>query len=169
MQHVDHIPFSPDSAVSAVLIEESVVTVLAFSYVPFIEILAHYHKAHLVAEFNEFFCRHIVRSTDGVAAHILENCQLASDGGFVDCGSERTEVVVQADTAEFARLSVEEESLVRDDLYCPESECSPFTVLELGAVGDAYLRPVHLQGRVDRAAYINFCAGIIETWVFRRP
>ena len=84
VEHIDHIPFSPYAPVSAVLVEESVVAVFAFGDVPFVEILAHHHKAHFVAELDQFFCRHIVRGADGVAAHILENCELAADGSFID-------------------------------------------------------------------------------------
>ena len=76
---------------------------------------------------------------------------------------------MQADSAELACLSVEEESLVRDNLYCPESECSPFAVLDLMAVGDAYLRPVHIPGCIDRTSEMNLCTGIIEIRAFRRP
>ena len=60
VKHIYHIPFCPDTAVSAILVEEAVVAVLAFGDVPLVEVFEHYHKAHLVAELDELLCRHIV-------------------------------------------------------------------------------------------------------------
>ena len=136
MQHIDHISFCPYPSVSAVLVEESMVSVFAFCDVPFVEILAHDHEAHFVAEFYKLFCRHVVRGADGVAAHILEDGQLASDGSLVDCRSERAEIVMEAYSAELAAFSVEEEALVGTDLYCPESESRCGSVLKDIAVRD---------------------------------
>jgi len=122
VEHVDHVSLRPDYAVAAVFVEESVVSVFAFRDVPFVEILEHHHEAHLVAEFDELLGRHVVGCADGVASHVLEHCELSAESGLVDGCSKRTEVMVQADSAELARLAVEEESLVRDDLYGSESE-----------------------------------------------
>ena len=60
MEHVDHILFCPDDSVAAVLVEETVVAVLAFGRIPFVEVLEHYHEAHLVAKFDQFLGRHVV-------------------------------------------------------------------------------------------------------------
>ena len=60
MEHVDHVSLRPDHAVAAVLVEESVVSVLTFGDVPFVEILKHHHEAHLVAELDELLGRHVV-------------------------------------------------------------------------------------------------------------
>ena len=63
-----------------------------------------------------------MRGADGVAAHILEDGELAADCGLVYSCAKGTEVVVEADSAELPVLSVEEESLVRTDLNGSESE-----------------------------------------------
>ena len=134
MEHVDHVSLRPDHAVAAVLVEESVVSVLTFGDVPFVEILQHHHEAHLVAELDELLGRHVVGCADGVASHVLEHCELPAESCLVDGCSKRAEVVVQADSAELARLAVEEESLVRDDLYGPETESCADLVAWNGAV-----------------------------------
>ena len=149
MQHVDHVSFGPDPSVSAVLVEESVVAVLAFCYVPLVEVLEHYHKAHFVAELDEFFCRHVVGGADRVAAHILQDGELAADGRLVDCCSKGTEVVMEADSAELPVLSVEEEALVRADLDGSETEACGHFVLKILAVSNADGRPLHIPVCVD--------------------
>ena len=60
LQHVYHILFRPYHSVSAVFVEETVIAVLAFRCIPFVEILDHEHDAHLVAELHKFLSRHIV-------------------------------------------------------------------------------------------------------------
>ena len=60
MKHVDHILFRPYGAVSCVLIEEPVVSVLALFDIPFIEVLDHHHESHLITKLDKFFCRHVV-------------------------------------------------------------------------------------------------------------
>ena len=169
MQHIDHISFRPYTSVSAVLAEESVVAVFAFGDVPFVEILAHHHEAHFVAEFDEFLCRHVVRGADCVASHILQNRELTTDGGFVYCGSERTEVVMKADSAELTAFAVEEESFFRNNPDASESESGPFCVLQLSTVCDGDSRPVHIPVGVNGAAQINLSACLIQVRILWRP
>ena len=65
MQHVYHILFCP-------FVEIAVITILTFGNIPFIERFQHHHKAHLVTEFHQFGCRHIVGGTDCITSHILQ-------------------------------------------------------------------------------------------------
>ena len=60
MQHVEHVTLSPDLAVAAVQVEESMIAVFALRAVPFVEILAHHHESHLVAKLDKLLCRHVV-------------------------------------------------------------------------------------------------------------
>ena len=149
MEHVDHVPFSPYAAVSAVNVEESVVSVLTFRDVPFIEIFAHHHKAHFIAELDELLGRHVVGCPDSVAAHVLEDGELTADGCLADRGSERAEVVVEAYSAELACLAVEEEALVRTYLYGSESEACADLVLEIFSMSDAEYRSCQIPVGVD--------------------
>ena len=65
-----------------------------------------------------------------MAAHLLEQCELASQRGFVDGGTERAEVVVVAYSAELPALAVEEEALVGHELYGAYTEaCHVFVNL----------------------------------------
>ena len=71
-KHPHHIPLCPTySGNIGLLIEETVISVLTFGNIPFIERLYHHHKAHFLTQLHQFRCRHIVGSTDGIAAHIL--------------------------------------------------------------------------------------------------
>ena len=169
MEHVYHVSLRPYPAVSAVLVEESVVSVLAFGDVPFVEVLAHDHESHLVAKLDQLFGRHVVRGAYRVAAHVLQHRELAADGSFIDSRSERTEVMVEADSAELALLSVEEESLVRDHLNRPETESCADLVLQVLSVPYAYFRPVHVPVGVDRSACIDLCLSRIKDRVLWRP
>ena len=72
------------------LVKEKVVPVFAFCLRPRIERFGHHHKAHLVANFQLLFARHIVRSANGVAAHLLQERQLASESIAVECRTQRS-------------------------------------------------------------------------------
>ena len=145
------------------------VAVLTFCYVPFVEVLAHYHESHLVAKFYQLLGRHVVGCADCIAAHILEHGELAAYGRLVYGCAKRTEVMVEAYSAELAYLSVEEESLVRTDLYRPESEPGADLVLEVFSVADAYLRSFHVPVGIDGSSRIYFCFSEIKYGALWRP
>ena len=77
LHHVHHVAFSP-------FVEETVIAVLALRHVPFVERLYHHHETHLVAQLHQFGGRHVVRSTDGIAAHVFQQSKLTAKGRFVD-------------------------------------------------------------------------------------
>ena len=95
--HVHEVLFGPVG-------EEAVVPVPAFGNIPFVKGLNHQHQAHPVAEGDQFGGWHVVRRTDGVASHILEQFQLVPQGRFVHGRAQRPQVVVVAHALEFARL-----------------------------------------------------------------
>ena len=64
VQHIHHITFRP-------FVEVTVISVFTLGDVPFVERFDHHHKSHFVAQLHQFGSRHIVGSTNGVAAHIL--------------------------------------------------------------------------------------------------
>ena len=130
--HIDYVLLRP-------VIEVPVVAVLAFCHLPFVEGLRHYHEAHLVAEFHQLLRRHVVRGPDGVTAHILQHFQLVMDGCPVYGGTERTEVVVEADAPYDAPLSVEEESAVGYPLHGPDSEAVVHNVEDFPVTDDGRL------------------------------
>ena len=167
VKHVDHVPFSPDRSVAAVFVEESVVSVLAFRDVPFVEVLAHHHESHLVAELDKFFCRHIVGSSDSIATHVLEDGELSADRRLVYCSSERSEIMVQTYSADFSLLSVEEESLVRPDFDCPESEACADLVLKFGTMLYADCWSDRILCSIDRSSKADLCACIVQFRVLR--
>ena len=51
-----------------------------------------------------------MRGTDSVATHVLHRLNLSDEGGLVDSSTQGAQVVVQADTLQFARLSVQLEA-----------------------------------------------------------
>ena len=86
---------------------------------------------------------------------------LAADGGLVYCGSERSEVVMEADSAELTAFAVEEEAFFRNNLDASESESGPFCILQLSAVGDGDCRSVHIPVCINRSAKVDFCTGVV--------
>ena len=116
-QEVDKVFFRP-------FVEHLVVSVLYFCRSPFVERFGHEHHSHFVACFHQFRGRHIVGCPYGVASHVLEDAYLPSDAGFVGDASQRTEVMVVADSAEDYLLPVEEEALAVDYLRSSYSEDS---------------------------------------------
>ena len=115
MDHIDHILLRPVG-------EEAMVAVLAFGDIPFVEGLDHHHEAHLVAEFHELGRGHIVRGADGVAAHLLQERELVAQGGAVDRGAERAQVVVVAHALDLPQFSIQVESLLGDEIDGADTE-----------------------------------------------
>ena len=94
------------------LVEEACVAVLALRVAPHVERLGHDHHAQRVADVHLHLARHVVSRADGVAAHVLQNLDLADERGLVDGGTEGTEVMVQTDSAQLARLAVQLEAFL---------------------------------------------------------
>ena len=94
----------------APLLEEAGVAVLALGVDPHVERLGHDHHAQRVANLHLHLARHVVRCTDGIAAHVFHGLHLADEGGLVDGSTQRPEVVVQADALQFARLAIQLEA-----------------------------------------------------------
>ena len=114
-QHVYHVFLSP-------IIEKTVVSVLTFRHVPFVERLDHHHHSELVAQLHEFRSRHVVRCAYGVAAHVLEHKDLMPQCRAVHGCAQRTEVVMVAHALELALPAVEEEALVGHELNASYAE-----------------------------------------------
>ena len=70
--------------------------------------------------------------------------------------------MVEADSAELAFLSVEEETLVRTHLNGPESESCRDPVMKICSVSDAYFRSLHIPVGVDCSSGIDFCISVIQ-------
>ena len=96
----------------APLLEELGVAVLALRINPHIETLCHDHHTERIADFHLHGRRHVVGGTDGIATHLLHHLDLADESCLVLCCSQRTEVVMQADTFEFSGHAVELETMV---------------------------------------------------------
>ena len=114
------------------------VTVLTLGDIPFVERLEHHHEAHLIAELYQLRRRHVVGGADSVAAHILEQRQLAAKGGHIDGGTQRAEVVMITYSLKLAMLAVEEEALVGHKFDASDAEAGDVFV-HLTAV-HVYLR-----------------------------
>ena len=102
---VGDVPISP-------LVEEAGVAVLALRIAPHVERLGHDHHAQRVADIHLHLARHVVSRADGIAAHVLQDLDLADERGLVDGGTEGAEVMVQTDSAQLARLAVQLEAFL---------------------------------------------------------
>ena len=105
LHQIGHIPVAP-------LLEELGVAILALRINPHIEALSHYHHTERVADFHLHGRRHIVGCTDGVTTHLLHRLDLTDECRLVLCSSQRTEVVVQADTLDLAGNAIELETII---------------------------------------------------------
>ena len=142
-KHIDHIALGP-------LLEITVIAVFTFCDVPFVKRLYHHHEAHLVAKTHQFGCRHVVGGPDGITPHVLQQGQLMAEGGLIDGGSQRTEVVMIAHPLKLAALAIEKEALVRHNFHGPDAEAGGIRVLQ-------------------PASGINPGVGAIEVRRLRRP
>ena len=76
------------------LFEETCIAILTFGINPHVETLCHHHHAQRVVDLHLHGRRHVVRRTDGVASHILEDKHLTDESIAIDCRPERSEIVV---------------------------------------------------------------------------
>ena len=123
-EEIGDILFSP-------FLEEACVAVLAFRILPHIKAFSHYHHAHRVAYLHLHLRRHIVGSADSITSHVFHQPYLAYERGFVDGGTERSEVMMQADALQFAAYSIELEATVLAHFYGTNAERSDYLVYEL--------------------------------------
>ena len=87
-------------------IEEQIITVLAFSHIPFVKTLRHDHHTHFVTSPYQFRSRHIVGSTDRITPHVFQDPYLATDSSIVDGRPQRTEIVVIANALKDSTLTI---------------------------------------------------------------
>ena len=134
----------------APLLEELGIAVLALRINPHIETLCHHHHTERIADFHLQGRRHVVGSTDGIATHLLHHLDLTDEGSLVLCCAQRTEVVVQADTLQFAGNAIELETIILG--YRDSTD-----------TGLQYLDISHLLSFISGKLYL------IEIRRFRRP
>ena len=83
VQHIHHIAFCP-------FVEVTVISVFTFGDVPFVERFDHHHESHFITQFHEFGSRHVVGSTNGIASHVFQECELVAKCRYVDGCTQRT-------------------------------------------------------------------------------
>ena len=64
-------------------VKKLMIAILHFRCNPLIERLAHKHHSHLIASLHQLRRRHIVRSTNSITAHVLENANLTTNSSHV--------------------------------------------------------------------------------------
>ena len=142
----------------APLLEEAGIAVLAFGIDPHVETLGHGHHTHRVAEVHQQGGGHVVGASDGVASHLLQLADALDEGGLVLGGTERTEVMVQADTLQLAGDSIQLESLLLAHAHCAQSHLGLLDVgehivlvetgdegVEIGRLGRPHLGFLHVE------------------------
>ena len=134
----------------APILEELGIAILAFRINPHIETLCHDHHAERVADFHLHGRRHVVGGTDSIATHLLHRLDLTDKGCLILCCSQRTEVMMQADTFQFTGNAIELETII----------------LGYGNGADTGLQGLHISH------LLSFISGkfyLIEIRRFRRP
>ena len=95
------------------MVEETVIAICTFGHVPLIESLNHHHHPHFITQTDKLRGRHVVRSADCIASHVLKHPDLMPECRLIYGCSQGTEVVVVAHAFELAHLAVEHETLLR--------------------------------------------------------
>ena len=103
-------------------------------------------------------CGHVVSRTDSVGPHILHDSQLAFHCRLIDSSSQRTQIMVQTNTAEFYRFAIEKHPYSVFPFYFADTytgcisilQCSVFinrsySRIECRAFGCPKLRIFHRQ------------------------
>ena len=111
-------------------IKHFVITILYFGCFPLVKWLGHYHHAHFITSFNQFGSRHIMWSTDGIAAHVFQDTNLTANTGIIGNTSQRSEIMVIAHTFEHGFLSIQEETFIRNNLNGTNTEWSSIFILQ---------------------------------------
>ena len=104
--HVAHVALRPFVEVLAVAVRD-------FRNAPHVEGFVHDQQAQPVGELEQFGRGRVVAGADRVDARALHDLQLSLGGAPIDGGTQRAEVVVQADAMEFHALAVEQEARCR--------------------------------------------------------
>ena len=112
---------------------ETVVVVFGLSLFPHIKGFAVNEKSHLVAELHKLSCRHIVRCTDSIHAHLLHHTELTCKRCGIHSGAESAKVVVHADTVHFDHPAVKDKSSVDREFSRTVAESLVHTVKKLVA------------------------------------
>ena len=103
-------------------VKNQVVAVFAFGDFPLVKRFRHDHESHFVTQVYQFGRGHVVGSTDRVAAHVFQDVQLAAQGGFVDGGTQRAQVVVHAYSLKLCPFAVQVEAFLRNDFNGADAE-----------------------------------------------
>ena len=103
----------------APLCKEACIPIFAFRINPHIEAFGHDHHSHGVANLHLPGRRHIVGRTNSIAAHILEDAQLAYECSLVDSSAKGPEIMMQAYPFNFAGNPIELEAMLFADGDCP--------------------------------------------------
>ena len=117
-------------------VEEEVIAIGHFRAFPAVKGFGHQHHTHLVAGLHQFGGGHVVRGTDGIAAHVFQDAYLSADAGYVGDAAQGAEVVVVAYAFEDCVFSVQEEAFVGDELYGADAEAGGVLVLQRVALVD---------------------------------
>ena len=120
MHKVDDVALVPGLIIKVVIVG-------SLTQLPAVKQLVHHHKAHAIAEIEQLRRGRVVGGADGVAAHRLEDFQLALSGPLVECRSERAEVVMIAYALDFHHAVVEQKPLL----------CTPFDLADAKGRFDA--------------------------------
>ncbi len=83
---------------------------------------------------------------NGITAHLLEHLDLALEGAKVDCGAQRAQVVMIADTVEFDVLAIYEQARIRVVFERADPEGSLVGIHERAIVGDSSDGHVTVRG-----------------------
>ena len=127
-------------------VENLVVTIRYLGTLPFIKRFKHKHHTHFVTSSHQLRCRHIMRSTDSIYPHIFHDTDLATDSRIVHSCTERTKVVVITYTLELSQLTIEEETLFRDDFESTDTETSGVFIHK--SIAFVYLRNSSIKMRI---------------------
>ena len=72
------------------ILKLNAIVILGLTMIPNIKRFDHHHHTHLIAEFNEFRCRHVMTGANSIASHIFEHGNLMTQCILVDSHTERT-------------------------------------------------------------------------------
>ena len=112
------------------IVKKATVAVLCFSdprttaigLLPFVERFIHHDEAHFIGQFQQFGRRRIVRSSNRIAAHLLEQFQLPLQGPVIYRRAERSQIVMVANAVHWQPFAVQMEAVVFGEFKRAEAE-----------------------------------------------
>ena len=104
------------------VVVKQMIIVFGLAAPPAIERLVHHHHAHAVAQIQPFGGGRVVAGADGVAAHLLENRDLAPQGADIDGRAQGAQVVMVAHAVQRHALAVEQKAVGRREFNRPNAE-----------------------------------------------